>query len=190
MSAGNNATSAQLVNLVIPGGGLILIGSETIGVLVALLFTAAANFAIAALLLIPDDVPRTWCGLSVGVAIGTYLGAQIRYAQTVRHQRAGADQALRRAALRDARCALMAGRVEDAWRALQPLVGQAESDLVVAYRLAQVLTARGSGAAALAAWRRVRRLDRHRVYRQEVADNERALSIHAGGVDPPAVRST
>ncbi len=190
MSPGKRATSGRLINLVIPGGGLILIGSETIGVLVALLFTAATNFAIAALLLIPDDVSPTWRGLSLGVAIGTYLGAQIRYAQTVRHTRARGALELRRAALREARCALLAGRAEEAWRVLQPLVEQAESDLVVAYRLAQVLTARGGGAAALAAWRRVRRLDRHRIYRQEVTENERALSAHVGGADPPAARET
>jgi hypothetical protein len=186
-----NATRGQLINLVIPGGGLILIGSETIGVLVALLFTVAANYAIAALLLIPDEVPATWRGLSLGVAIGTYLGAQIRYAQTVRHGRASAAREQRGAALRAARGALLAGRVEDAWRAIQPLAEQAESDLVVAYRLAQVLTAREGSAAALAAWRRVRRLDRHRIYRQEVAENERTLSGlleaagRAGATDSP-----
>jgi hypothetical protein len=189
MSAGGMTTSGRLINLVIPGGGLILIGSETTGVLIALLFTAAANFAIAAGLLFHDDVSPTWRGLGIGVAIGTYLGAQIRYAQTLRCQRARAAAQRRRAALYEVRCALLAGRLEDAWRAIRPLIGQAEVDLVVAYRLAQVLTARGNGAAALAAWRRVRRLDRHRIYRQEVTENERALAGHAGlgeGADPSA----
>jgi hypothetical protein len=190
MSAAKYATSGQLLNLLIPGGGLILIGSETIGALVALLFTAAANFAIVAALLIPDEVPLTWRGLGLGVTIGTYLGAQIRYAQTVRHQRARAARQRRHAALGDARRAVLAGRADEAWQALQPLAEQADRDLVVAYRFAQVLTARGGGVAALAAWRRVRRLDRHRVYRQEIAENERVLSVGSIGPDPPAPRAT
>ena len=171
---------SRLVNLVIPGGGLILIGREILGVLIAVLFTVAACYALAATLLFPDDTSAAWRGLGIGVAIGTYLGAQIRYAQTVRYQ---ADQAfgdLRRAALRAARGALRDGRAEDAWNALQPLLPQAEADLLVAYRVAQVLTARGNGLVALNAWRRVRRLDRHRIYREEVRANERALASELG----------
>ncbi|MFQ5806174.1 MAG: hypothetical protein ACE5I3_06980 [Phycisphaerae bacterium] len=175
MNVGGAVASGRLINLLVPGGGLILIGSETMGVLVALLFTAAATFAIAAVLLFPDDVLPTWRGLGIGVAIGTYLGAQIRYAQTVRSQREQAAEERRRVALEHARRALLAGRVDDAWQALQPLVERAESDLVLAYRLAQVLTARGDVAGARAAWRRVRRLDRHRLYRQEVVENKGAL---------------
>jgi len=154
---------------------LILIGRETLGVMIAILFTMTACYALAATLLFPDDTSATWRGLSIGVAIGTYLGAQIRYAQTVRCQADEAFGDLRRAALRAARGALREGRAEDAWNALRPLLPQAETDLLVAYRVAQVLTARGDRLAALNAWRRVGRLDRHRIYRQEVLENEQAL---------------
>jgi hypothetical protein len=171
-----SAAIGQAVNLLVPGGGLILIGSVPLGVLVAALFTVAAHFAVAASLLFPDDVPPTWRGLGIGLAIGSYLGAQMRYAQTVRSQRARAAAERRHAALRDARLALLAGRADDAWRAIQPLAERVEDDLVLAYRFAQVLTARGDHAAALEAWQRVRRLDRHRIYRQEVARNEQVLS--------------
>ena len=170
------ASIGRLVNLVVPGGGLILVGSELLGVIVGLLFAATAGFALAATLLIPADVPATWRGLGIGVAIGTYLGAQIRFAQTLRERGAQASAERRRAALRAARSALLEGRVEAAWDSLAPLRDEFESDLVLAYRAAQVLTARGDGSAALVAWRRVRRLDRHRVYRREVLENEQALS--------------
>lgn len=180
MNADEAATSGRLINLLIPGGGLILIGSELLGVLIAILFTMTACFALIATLLLPDDVSPTWRGLGIGVAIGTYLGAQIRYAQTVRYRSALADDEQRRSALRDARRALLESRVEDAWMALQPLLSRAEDDLVLAYRVAQVLTARGDGFAALVAWRCVRRLDRHHIYRQEVRENERALADQSG----------
>lgn len=173
-------TGSRLINLIVPGGGLILIGHETLGVLIAVLFTITAGYALAATLLFPDDTSATWRGLGIGVAIGTYVGAQIRYAQTVRYQ---ADQAfgdLRHNALRAARDALGTGHAEEAWNALQPLLPRAETDLLVAYRVAQVLTARGAGQAALSAWRRVRRLDRHRIYREEVRVNERTLASELG----------
>jgi hypothetical protein len=180
MGAGRGMTGSRLVNLVVPGGGLILIGHETLGVLIGVLFTLSAGYALAATLLFPDDTSTTWRGLGIGVALGTYIGAQIRYAQTVRYE---ADQAfgdLRRSALGAARRALDAGRADEAWALLQPLLPQVETDLLVAYRVAQVLTARGDGGAALRAWRRVGRLDRHRIYREEVHVNERALARQLG----------
>jgi hypothetical protein len=183
-------TGSRLINLVIPGGGLILIGHEALGVLIAILFTIATGYALAASLLFPDDTSATWRGLGIGVAIGTYLGAQLRYAQTVRFQ---VDQALgdlRRTALAAARAALHAGRADEAWSALQPLLPQAETDLLVAYRVAQVLTARGNGLVALNAWRRVRRLDRHRIYRDEVRSNEQRLASELGiGNDRDSAKS-
>jgi hypothetical protein len=188
MSAKPIAYCARLVNLVIPGGGLILIGSEITGTLVAVLFTAAACFSLGTSLAFPDDVSATWRGLGIGVALGTYVGAQVRFAQTLRYERGRASDELRRVALRDARDALSVGRVEDAWRSLQPIVRRVEADLLLAYRVAQVLTARGDDVAALRAWRRVRRLDRHRIYRQEVNEQERALSgvgQSAGSSVPP-----
>jgi hypothetical protein len=183
MNTGRTIAGSRLINLVVPGGGLILIGHELLGVLIAILFTITTGYALAATLLFPDDTSAIWRGLGIGVAIGTYLGAQIRYAQTVRYQ---ADQAfgdLRRDALGDARCALREGRTEDAWNALQPVVPLAETDLLVAYRVAQVLTARGDGLAALHAWRRVRRLDRHRIYRDEVHAHEQILTRQSPPID-------
>ena len=180
MKSRSGVMIGQFVNLTVPGGGLILIGSAPLGVLIAVLFTATANFAIAATLLIPDDVSPTWRGLCAGLAIGTYLGAQIRYAQTVRSQRNRTAADRRHSALHVARTALAAGHVDDAWRAIEPLAGLADDDLVLAHRLAQVLTARGDPRAALEAWQRVRRLDRHRLYRDEIAQNDRVLADIAG----------
>jgi hypothetical protein len=175
----------RLINLVVPGGGLILIGNVGSGVLIAVLFTLSASFAMTAAWLFPDDVSRVWRGLSIGIALGTYLGAQLRYAQTVRLQ---ADQAfwdLRREKMRTVRLALSEGRIEDAWLGLRPLMNDAETDLPLAFLVAQVLTLKGDGAAALNAWRHVRRLDRHRVYSRETRENEERLTRHSGVAPAP-----
>lgn len=180
----------RMVNLVVPGGGLILIGYEALGMLVAVLFSASTCYVIAAGLLFPDDTTIAWRNLILGIALGTWVGAQIRYAQSVRHLREEAADARRRKSLRETQAALREDRVGDAWRAIKPLAELAESDLALAYRLAQVQSARGEYARARQAWRRVRRLDRHRIYRAETLAAERALdeSDHAS-VRPHAADS-
>lgn len=168
-------TIGRVVNLVIPGGGLILIGCETLGLLVAILFTASTCYVITAWLLFPDDTTGAWRNLILGIALGTYVGSQIRYAQTVRHQRHLISESLRRAALRDCQTALRDGRFEAAWSAIEPVAELAETDLAVAYRLAQVHAARGDRVEARRAWEWLRILDRHGVYRVETVAAERAL---------------
>ena len=175
LQAGRSASLARIVNLVIPGGGLILIGLEWLGVLVALLFAISANYAILATFILPDEVSRIWRGLGLGVAVGTYLGAQIRFAQTLRDSRRQEHDAVRRRALAGARIALGEGRVEDAWQVLLPIHHLADRDLLVAYRIAQVLTARGDEPASAAAWSRVKCLDRHRIYYRELSEYTRML---------------
>ena len=166
----------RMLNLVVPGGGLILIGHIASGLVIAILFTLSASVAMAAAWLFPDDVSRVWRGLVIGIALGTYLGAQLRYAQTVRWHRDEAFWDLRREQMKTARHALMEGRIEDAWEGLRPLMEEVESDLPLAFLAAQVLNHKGDGHAALSAWRRVRRLDRHRIYYRETRENEERWS--------------
>ena len=151
--------NTRWINLIIPGGGMILLGYEVLGLLVALLFTVAGSFALLATLLVPDDVSPTMRGLSIGIALGTYIGAQIRHAQTMRDRTEKELDALRRTTLQEVRRALLENQPEIAWERLQPIMLRVEEDLAIAYRAAQVLTARGDGYAAVSAWRRVKRLD-------------------------------
>jgi len=175
----------------VPGGGLILLGAETTGVVIALLFTAAASYAIAVNLLMPAGFTPMWRNLWLGVALGTWVGAQVRLGQTLRHRQTAARTAARRAALRKTQLALQEGRLDDAWEAISHLAEESPNDLMVAYRLAQVLTARGEAAAAAQAWERLWRLDRHRLYRAELEAARRELAARTrdndgSHGDPPA----
>ena len=91
-------------------------------------------------------------------------------------RRHGAANTRRRQALEATRACLAAGRYDQAWEAIRPLAAQAERDLLVAYRVAQVLTAKQDVDAALGAWQLVRRLDRHHICREQIRSSERALS--------------
>lgn len=156
------------LNLVIPGAGLVLLGSPAAGIVGGLAFAACANFALAAVLLIPDEFSGTTQALAVGLAVGTYVGVQLRLARAARTARATAATAWRRRVLWDVRAMLGRGEYAAALKALAPLVPRAPHDLLVAFRHAQLLSEVGATTEAEAAWRRVRTLDRHGIYKGQV----------------------
>lgn len=180
MNVERAAATARWVNLLIPGGGLILVGSLWWGLMFAVLFTAAANFAVAGSLLFPDDISPGLGDLSLALAGGCYLGAQLALRRTVVRRRRQLAASLRRQVLRDVRGYLDSGCPELAKDALRPLAELAHHDLLVAYRFAQVLTAVQDVCAARAAWQHVRTLDRHHIYRREFEAAEHALRAATG----------
>lgn len=157
---------APWVNLLLPGGGMILLGSAASGLLGGLLFAVCANFALLAVLLFPDDFSGTAQALAIGVAAGAYVGAQVRFVACARKLREQTAASFRRRLLWQSQELLARGEAGRAVEVLRPLADQAGDDLLVAYRLAQALTAAGDVPAARAAWRQVRQLDRHGLYRQ------------------------
>ena len=190
MSPEREAGWAACLNLLIPGVGIILLGRVAIGLLVGLIFVLCVNYALWATLLIPDEFPSWARGLGIGLAGGTYVGAQLRLAQTVRSRDRQRRAALRRQALNAAREALRLGDSAAALEALGPVRAHAEHDLLIAYRLAQLYTGAGDVAQALAAWQRVRALDRHRIYRDEIRANEEVLArLRVAGTPPPPAES-
>jgi hypothetical protein len=175
-----------LVNLLIPGGGLILAGDAFAGVVFCLLLTVVANLSLAGWLLIPDEVPPPWRITALIVAAGTYILAQLRCAHRLRWEHQQREALRRREVLAAVQRLLDEGRADRAWEVLEPLAGLAERDLLVAWRVAQVLTAKRDVEAALAAWQRLRRLDRHRLYRADREHGERLLRRWAAGAGEQA----
>jgi len=134
---------ASALNLVLPGGGLILIGSVGSGLVAGLLFATCANFALVAVLIFPDDYSGRVQALLIGLAAGCYIGVQVRFVRSVRavHERQVAVR--RREALARAQQLQAAGDAYGALAVLEALAAGAAHDLLVAYRLAQALTAIG-----------------------------------------------
>jgi hypothetical protein len=166
---------ARAINLLVPGAGMILVGSVITGLLAGLLFAACANFAILAVLLFPDDFSAALQALAIGLAAGAYFGAQVRLARQIRTQHAAAIASFRRRILWQSQESLARGDAAGAVAALRPLAAEAGCDLLVAYRLAQALTAAGDRPAARAAWQQVRALDEHGLYKQQIQENADAL---------------
>lgn len=164
-----------VVNLLLPGGGLILLGELSSGLLVGVAFAACANFALLAVLLFPDDFGPSLHALGIGVAGGGYVGAQIRMAQTVRGLRERVMTLERRRVLWTVRGLCERGEYSAALQVITPLSRRVPDDVLVAYRVAQILSEAGTVHAARAAWQRVRQLDRHGVYREQVRKFESQL---------------
>lgn len=153
------------VNLLIPGGGLILVGWPWLGWAIGLLFVLALNASLAIILLFPDEWPAWVGGLAIGVTGGTYLGAQIRLRQLITLRRLTAAEEFRNSTLRTALAAAEAGDQLTALEHLEKLADEADRDLLVAYRVAQVISATGDAEGSQSAWARVQRLDRYGLYR-------------------------
>ena len=165
------------LNLLVPGAGLIVAGSPLAGSVLAILFTLCACGAIAANYLFPDDFSQRWRLLLAGAAGGVWVGTQLRLAQVLREGHFQAQLAERRTALRQAHQLLAAEKYDEAWQAISRIAHLAHSDLLVAYRMAQIATARGDVAAARAAWHHVRKLDTHRVYHPEYVQARELLGF-------------
>lgn len=159
---------AAWLNLVLPGAGLLLIGRWTSGLLAGLLFTLSTNLAITAVFLFPDDFSPAPRGLAIGVMAASYVGAQLRMAQAARGAELAARAARRRALLAEAEKRLAAGQAANAAAILRPLAEEQPDDLLASYRLAEALQAAGDAPAAQRAWQRVREVDRHGIYREQL----------------------
>ncbi len=156
----------RILNLVAPGAGLACAGSVAVGVALGVAYIACLNGAILAFGVIPDEFSRSARILLVVAAALLFVSAQglLPTALQREEQRRSSDR--RRQALADAQAAAAAGRLDEAEVILAELVASQPADLLAAQRLAAILTAQASPGAA-AAWRRLRELDRHRIFRAE-----------------------
>lgn len=115
---------AQIVNLVLPGLGLVLLRKEWLGAAVALLFSICVNIAIAGLVIAPDAIPAwlSWSAGGLGCVVWLFSQAACRkQLSCLREQRVRIETLLADAAtarqhgdLEAARTALEAAQAIDA----------------------------------------------------------------------------
>lgn len=158
------AAIARIANIFVPGCGLVLLGHGAAGIVVGVTFAAAANLALAGRLLIPDDVPWLVQNFAILSAAALYIVAQWLLLRAARSETRREYESRRREILGRVADAMRAANAEAAWAAIEPLLHELDTDVLIAYRTAQILDLRGDPPAAREAWARVRRLDRHRVY--------------------------
>lgn len=68
-----------MLNVIVPGSGLVLRRREWLGLLLSLVFAICANLAVAGWLVAPAAVPRWLTILAALLAVGSWLFAQYLY---------------------------------------------------------------------------------------------------------------
>lgn len=184
-TGGGAALLPVMLNLAVPGAGVVWLGSVLNGVLLGGSFALLCNWWVWAIWIVPGEFAAA-AQMLLGLAVLLlYTAAQLSLARTLREWRARRATALRRAALTTAVRRLEERDVAGAWTALLPVLGRADRDLLIAYRAAQVLTVAGDVERARRAWRRVRALDPHGLYRRQIEQAEAELANSAEGFPGP-----
>ena len=159
---------AGLLNLLVPGAGLIVRGAVGSGLLCGLLFAVCANFTLAACLLFPDELSPAGRAVAILLTGTVYVLIQVRMAQTTGLASRRTKEQLRRERLLRVQECLGREDVAGALEAIEPLMDRAATDLLVAFRVAEVLTMADDRDGARVAWANVRALDKHGIYRAQM----------------------
>lgn len=150
---------ARIVNLLVPGSGMILLRREWLGITLAALFTVVAQIAILGYWVVPLDIPRWLTTTGAVVTIAVWL-----LAQWLVWRRAGLLSAPALASelveLRQrAADALARNDHAEAHRVLLVTLSVDDEDVESAVLWARLMTAMGREDEARRGWRRVLALD-------------------------------
>lgn len=151
---------ARILNLIVPGAGLIALRREWLGLAVAMLFAVLAQIALLGWLVIPVTISR-WVSIGAGIAAaGVWWWGQWLTLQRIR-QAASPEIERELAALADrARIAIREGNTDEARHLLQTALAINDEDVPANACWAELMTEMGSHSEACRAWRRVLALAR------------------------------
>ena len=159
---------AVVLNLGVPGTGLILLGREWVGLALAVGFGTAAELAAAGFLFAPAAVPTAAVVPAAALAAAVWGLAQILLVIRVRFLRNPrlSDEL---AALRStAETSLARGDAQTACSALRAALSVDASDVAARVLWARLLTDAGQHRKARRAWRQAARLDRARRFETDI----------------------
>lgn len=158
-----------LLNVLVPGSGLVALGRAWRGLLLALLFTLTLEAGLVGVLIAPATMPAsvTWAGL--GCAAAAWLLAQAMLASRIRYLRS--PELPRELAIlrRLARRAMGRGDYPGARAALAVALSLDDSDPETCVQRARLLDLTASPARARRAWLAAARID---------AEGRHASEIH------------
>ena len=159
--------AAIVLNLFVPGTGLILARREWLGVALAALFGVLVQLGLWGCLIEPARVPIWLAGACLAGGALVWLAAQyLLRRRLVLMRNPGVQEELAR--LRDQAAGHMAnGGYKEAWAAVQVALAIDDEDLDSNVQTAELLAALGRISEARKAWRRVAQLARHDRYAQD-----------------------
>lgn len=161
-------TIAAVLNLLLPGSGLILTHRHWLGFVMALLFTACGHVAAIGILIAPEAIPHRLTALATGGAAAIWLNAQYLFFRRVivLSDRTRTAQIALCHQLADE--GVQQGRTEDAWGALDVALTIDDEDLQTHLRRARLYQLLGKPLEARRSWRKVQQLDKQQAFRREM----------------------
>jgi len=162
-----------LLNLIVPGAGLIVRRREWLGFSLAVVFALCANICVAGWLIAPASIPRQLT-LAAGILTGlAWVMAQalLRMQERLLVRRAAGLGVL----LDDAERALAAGDLDTARTALETAMALDDEDVRLHVLRARALERSGDVQRSRRAWRRVLQLDVDRQYARDARQALEAL---------------
>ena len=158
---------ATLVNIVVPGAGLIGLRREWLGVAVAILFCVLAEIALLGWLLMPAVIPG-WVSAGALVAATAVWGwSQWLLARWVRLSCGQAAERQLAGLLRRADEARAAAQLDEAADLVRAALRMNDEHVEGLRRWAELMTQTGQRAEAARAWRRVLQLNQDADVRRE-----------------------
>ena len=157
----------MIVNLLVPGAGLIAARREWLGLTLALLYTLLAQIGLVGILIAPRLVPQWLVVTALAAATGVWLVSQWLFLQRFSRLRDPASAAEIASLRHQAQAAMQAADYHDALQMLTLASELDDEDLETAVDLANLLILLGRFQEARSAWHRVRTLDRHALHTHE-----------------------
>lgn len=151
---------AIVLNLAVPGSGLIVLRREWLGLAAAALFGILAQVALLGLLLLPATIPAWLTTLSVSLALFVWLGAQWLLWMRWRTATGPGMERQLSALCERAADALSRQAFAEAAEILEVALTVNDEDLAVNVKWAELMTVTGQFPKARQAWRRILSLDR------------------------------
>jgi hypothetical protein len=156
--------AAVILNLLIPGTGLIVTRREWLGASLAGLFGLIVQLGLWGCLIEPSRMPSWLVATCLGGGALVWLAAQYLLRQRLILMR-NPEVARELGRLRDQAAERVAeGNYQQAWAALQLAVAIDDEDLATNVQVADLLAILGRFSEARQAWQRVSRLDRQGQY--------------------------
>lgn len=168
-----------VLNLVIPGSGLIVRRREWLGFSLAMLFGICGNVGLASWLIAPEALPPWLTVVAFFMAGLTWLLAQILFLRQCRHL-AHCESGIR-VLLEESRTSIESGDLDAARSALEAAATLDEEHVEVNVHWARLFERAGNEGEARSRWRRVIELDHHRDYQSEASAALSRAQAHARG---------
>ncbi|MDX2200639.1 MAG: tetratricopeptide repeat protein [Phycisphaerae bacterium] len=181
------AARAKLINLIAPGVGLVLVDRLFDGLLTAGAFGLSAGALLVATLVAPMAYSGAFRAFLAVAMVATYGLAQIAMERAAAARGRSDAAAERRALLQRSARSARYGDYASAIAQISEALEQSPEDLALRADLAILHDRAGNLDAARAAWRRVRELDRHRVYKEQIEAAE-GRALNAAVSEPDEVQ--